>query len=296
MPKVTKKIVNFIRSRGFTLIELMVVIAVIGVLASIAIINIPEAQKRARDAQRQADLRQLQTKLEEANSLNTKYPLSDDSYQIKDHPWGSFWDDLKYTVPKDPLSSQSYTYVSDGLSYQLYAQFESTQNLGSFACPTPCGPDGKDNGGVAGGSSTALISWSTTQGGGGGGGGGGGTTTTTTKKSYPLIQGSETYTVSGGTPPYLSDLTINPLDAMVGVTQTVSSHMTDTAHVTSVTVVVKTDNGLRSFPLNLSSGTDLDGQWGASWVVADTHDLTYVFTIRATDAAGSASSADVTVR
>lgn len=44
---------------GFTLIELMIVVAIIGILAGIAIQGFTEAQRRARDKAAQSDVRNL---------------------------------------------------------------------------------------------------------------------------------------------------------------------------------------------------------------------------------------------
>ncbi len=60
--------------RAFTLIELLIVVAIIAILAAIAVPNFLEAQVRAKSGRAQADLRALATALESYHIDNNNYP------------------------------------------------------------------------------------------------------------------------------------------------------------------------------------------------------------------------------
>ena len=64
----------FKEKHGFTLIELMVVIAIIGILSTLAVVSLGNARVRARDSKRLADMRSLQSALEIYYTDQQSYP------------------------------------------------------------------------------------------------------------------------------------------------------------------------------------------------------------------------------
>ncbi|MEZ7820853.1 MAG: type II secretion system protein [Patescibacteria group bacterium] len=61
--------------KGFTIIELLIVIAIIGLLATISIVALNGARQKGRDAKRVGDIRQIQTALELYFNDQNSYPL-----------------------------------------------------------------------------------------------------------------------------------------------------------------------------------------------------------------------------
>lgn len=64
----------YARPTGFTIIELLIVIAIIGVLATMVIFSVRAAEERGRDAKRQADMAQLQKALAYYHAETGAYP------------------------------------------------------------------------------------------------------------------------------------------------------------------------------------------------------------------------------
>ena len=62
--------------QGFTIVELLVVIVVISILASVTIVTYSGIQQRAYDASVRADLKANRTKLLEYQTINGQYPTA----------------------------------------------------------------------------------------------------------------------------------------------------------------------------------------------------------------------------
>lgn len=121
-------------SKGFSLIELMVVVAIIAILASIGMVVYGNVQKSARLAKRMADLKGIETALELYRDEVGRYPIAS-SWRSECGSGGSILpDDVipglvpKYvrSFPSDPrmnktLNTSCYMYISnaDGTGYKL---------------------------------------------------------------------------------------------------------------------------------------------------------------------------------
>lgn len=68
MPKIAIK--------GFTLVEILVAISVIGLLSAIVLVSVNSARAKSRDAKRKAEISQIQKALEMYYNDNGQYPLS----------------------------------------------------------------------------------------------------------------------------------------------------------------------------------------------------------------------------
>lgn len=64
------------QGQGFTIVELLIVIVVIGLLAALVIVQFTNVQARARDSERKSDIRALQSKVAEYYALEGNYPVA----------------------------------------------------------------------------------------------------------------------------------------------------------------------------------------------------------------------------
>jgi type II secretion system protein G len=61
-------------NRGFTIVELLIVIVVIGILAALVVVTYNGIQQKARDTERKTDVNALHGQLEAYQAQNGRYP------------------------------------------------------------------------------------------------------------------------------------------------------------------------------------------------------------------------------
>jgi len=105
------------RVRGFTLIEIMVVVVIIGLLAAIVAPNLIGNIDRAAVTRAKADIRTIDNALNLYRLDNFRYPTTDEGLQaLVTSPGESSapnWKQYLRSVPPDPWNND-YQYVSPG--------------------------------------------------------------------------------------------------------------------------------------------------------------------------------------
>jgi len=99
---------------SFTLVEMLVVVAVVGILASALLVSLGGSRAKARDARRISDLREVQNALELYYDREEKYPEVD--HRGTRDSWGELKTELEDAgitshIPDDPLNDDEYFYV-----------------------------------------------------------------------------------------------------------------------------------------------------------------------------------------
>lgn len=109
--------------KGFTLLELLVVIGIIGVLVSLFTVSYTNAQKTSRDSRRRQDLAAIQNAMEQYYGANSyTYPVCSGQTCAALNSYFSGG----AAIPTDPMNSGSYVYsfTSVAGSYTVSAILE----------------------------------------------------------------------------------------------------------------------------------------------------------------------------
>jgi general secretion pathway protein G len=107
---------------GFTLVELMVVIVIIGLLATVVVINVTPSLDRGAVTKARADISTLEQGLEIYRLNNLRYPSSDEGLQalvaggfvkrLPNDPWGNPY--LYASPGGEGRAFDVYSYGADG--------------------------------------------------------------------------------------------------------------------------------------------------------------------------------------
>lgn len=123
MPKFVNR-----HKRGFTLVELMIVITIIAILATIATVSFTRVQKQARDTKRKAEVKNLQTALQAYYVEKIAYPVIS-TPTISSTALTALEPTYISDVPTAPSgttgTNADYMYISDGTIYGVCVQLET---------------------------------------------------------------------------------------------------------------------------------------------------------------------------
>ena len=119
------------KSKGFTIVELLIVIVVIGILATLVIVTFTGIQQKARDSKRKTDIGAVQAALESYYSSNNTYPTLAD---LNDSTWRTTnmkgFDPSALQDPKGNAQTLAGTASATQYGYVVSA--------GSISTPTTC--------------------------------------------------------------------------------------------------------------------------------------------------------------
>lgn len=119
------KLKNFSRN-GFTLVELLVVVAIIIIMSTVAMVSYAGSGKKARDSRRISDLEKVRLALEMVRQVGNTYPATASVQTVLVPTYLQAW-------PTDPKSG-SYTYTRGGTGY-TYTLNATMEDAGSTNIP-----------------------------------------------------------------------------------------------------------------------------------------------------------------
>lgn len=146
-----RKIISLKAKRnGFTLIEVMIVVAIIGIMILIGIWAYRLQLLKGRDARRKADLARWQRMLEDYINDSVCYPEG----VICGPTIGRSFESYLSEIPCDPINSTQYNYMytyesGEGCNkwYKVYAKLENEKDhiITQVGCEGGCGPSNNYN-------------------------------------------------------------------------------------------------------------------------------------------------------
>lgn len=110
------------KQQGFTIVELLIVIVVIGILAALVVTTFSGTQKKARDAERKSDINILYSQLEVYFADKATYPTLANLNDGAANGWRvTNMKDLKDDALKDPKGTAATLVAAPASSSYAYA-------------------------------------------------------------------------------------------------------------------------------------------------------------------------------
>ena len=125
-------------SKGFTLVELLVVVAIIGILATVVVVSVSGVRSKSRDARRISDIREIAAALQLYFNDQNQFPSATDPLAPS----------YIRGIPTDPLTGAEYAYNSASCSipnqqYVIRVILETSHtalnhDIDDTTCTIPC--------------------------------------------------------------------------------------------------------------------------------------------------------------
>jgi len=161
----SNRLINWcINQNGMTLIEILIVVAIIGILSVASIVGYSRQLSRSRDAQRKADLEKIRVAFEDYYNDHDCYP----NLSTFTNCGGNELSPYLKEIPCDPYDQEPYKYFSFNgdicQGYRVLVQLENTNDphIASMGCDSRNGcyyDDPSYNYGIAMGGSFLGGDW-----------------------------------------------------------------------------------------------------------------------------------------
>jgi len=112
------------KQKGFTLLELLIVIVIIGILIALVLPNLISGPARARDSKRKTDMRDIRNGLEQYYNDNSTYSADLTTLTTGSTPYVK-------SLPKDPKTGTDYPYTpspAGGPTFSSYTLSATLEN------------------------------------------------------------------------------------------------------------------------------------------------------------------------